>query len=806
MIRLLGRLACAVFVIAMLSGLLACGGHSSGGPNVPATVRLSPGSPVSLTLGTTATFSATAQNSGGQSVAALFTFQSSDTSILNFSPGGSACAGTWNAPFYSVCSPLGTGVAQVTAATAGGVISPPTYVFVHAPVDQIQLSVVPQNSPPPPCTGQQNIPPACTPTGAQVSGCFTANQPQTLQATAYSQGHDITSSVGPFTWNAGTTGVVTLTPTISTSTGVVTNLATAAPLTPGLAQVIASAAGSSSQPFNFETCPVQCVAVQVATGATQSGQTTFITNKGTAEKLTAWAVDVQGCIVAKPALTWTSSQPASIVSGGTSGCAAGTTCALTTPQPGSASITAACTPPTCNAGFPLTATTGVTPLPVYPVTAISGLVNGLPGSFNVIATSTTCADTANPNCSVSLYSLSSAKNAAGVAIPIPTPPNSLIFAPAGDRAYVGSPYGALIMNPANFGSSNSAFTAIPAPGTLTGAVQGKVLAVAPRGNFAVFADNVSTPNYVYVVNDAGASPTATALNITGATAATFSNDGLKAFIAGFDRLGNPTLFVYSTLQALQSFSIPVGNPVNGFAPSSTGSFTFLNGGSATSTISVRNICDNQLSTEASNVLPVINLPAQPLMLKSVPPGNFPVGNSTIPALQAAGLDVLLGIDNTGIDIIATSASQAAATALCPQNVALAKLQANPSQTFAPIHINVGQGTFNPINFFVSPDETQVYIVASNFSGVLIYNLSTRSTSAIQLVGSGNPLPISADMTPDGSFVYIAATDGLLHAVSTFPALDVTQISFPALPSSTNAFCSNAIATPNCSLNLAVVQP
>ncbi len=806
MIRLLGRLACAVFAIAMLDGLVACGGHhSAGGPSLPGTVHISPANPVSLTLGTTANFTASAQNSAGQNVTASFTFQSSDTGVLNFSPSGAACAGTWNAPFYSSCTPLGTGVVQVTA-TAAGVTSAPTYVFVHAPVDQIQLSVVPQNTPPPPCTGQQNIPPACTPTGAQVSGCYTANQPQTLQATAFSQGRDVTASVGPFTWNAGTTGVVTLVPTISSSTGVTTNLATASPATPGLAQVVASAAGTSSQPFGFETCPVQCVAVQVATGALQSGQTTFITNKGTGEKLTAWAVDVQGCIVAKPALTWTSSQPASILSGGSAGCAAGTTCALTTPQPGSASITAACTPPTCNAGFPLTATTGVTPQPVYPVTAISGLVNGLPGSFNVFATSTSCADNANPNCSVSLYSVSSAKNTAGAAVSIPAPPNSLIFAPAGDRAYMGSPYGALVMTPANFGSTNNPFAAIPAPGTLTGAVLGKVLAVAPRGTFAVFADNVSTPNYVYIVSDTGASPTATALNISGATAATFSNDGLKAFIAGFDRSGNPKLFVYSTLQALQSYDIPVGNPVNGFAPSSTGSFTFLNGGSATSSISVRNICDNQLSTEVSNALPVINLPTQPLLLKSVPPGNFPMGTSTIPALQAAGLDVLVGVDNTGIDIIATNASQAASTSLCPQNVALAKLQANPSQTFAPIHINIGQGTINPIAFFMSPDETQAYIVASNFSGVLVYNLSTRSTSAIQLVGSGNPLPISADMTPDGSFIYIAATDGLLHAVSTFPAVDVAQISFPTLPNSTNSFCSNPIATPNCSLNLAVVQP
>ena len=792
MIRWFGRQCCAVTVITTLGGLAACGGsHSSGGPNTPATVHIAPAGAVSLTLATSMTFSANAQNSAGQSVTATFTYQSSDTSILNFSPQGVACAGTWNAPLYSACSPLGAGVVQVTA-TAAGVTSAPTYVFVHAPVDQIQVSVVPQNNPPPPCSGQQNIPPACTPTGTQVSGCYTVNQPQTLQATAFSQGRDITSTVGPFTWTSGTTGVVTLVPTISTSTGVATNLATASPATPGLAQVIASAAGTGSQPYDFETCPVQCVAVQVSTGSQQSGQTSFITNKGTGETLKAWAVDVQGCIVPKPTLNWTSSQPASISAGGTTGCAAGTTCALTTPQPGSASITAACTPPSCNAGFPLTTGKGVTPQPVYPVTAISGLVNGLPGTFNVIATSTTCAFTHNLNCSVSLYSISSGKNVASAAVSIPTAPNSLQFDPVGDRAYMGSPYGAMVVNPGNLGTANSPFTPIPATGTSTGLVQGKVLAVAPRGNYAIFAgDPDFSPNYVFFVTNTGAAPTSIALNISGATAAAFSNDGLKAFIVGTDRKGNPTLFVYSTQQALQSFDIPAANPIQGLALSSTGAFAFMNGGSSTSTISVRNTCDNQPSTDASNVPPVINLPVQPLLLKALPPGNFP-----LPGLNPLGLDVLMALDNTSLHIITTNAKQAASNALCPQTI---------TATILP-PINLGQGTFHPLNFFLSPDETQVYIVASDFSGVLVYNLSTKSTSAIQLAGPGNPLPISADMTPDGGFIYIAASDGLLHAVSIFPAVDLAQIAFPPLPNSTNPFCFNAVSTPNCVLDLAVIQP
>jgi hypothetical protein len=782
MIRFPGRQARTVFAVTALAALVACGGHrSAGGPNLVATVRLAPSNAVSLTVSNSLTFSASALNSSGQPVNATFTYQSSDTSILNFSPQGTACAGTWNAPSYSVCTPLGTGTVQVTA-TAGGVASTPTYVFVHAPVDQIQVSIVPQGTPPPPCTGQQNIPPACTFTPQIVSGCYTANQPETLQATAFSKGQDITSSVGPFSWSAGASGVAALTPIISSSTGVATNLATAAPGTPGLTQVIATASGTSSQPFNFETCPVQCVAVQVGTGSQQSGQTSFIANKGAAEKLVAWAVDVQGCLVPRPALTWISSQPASI--GGPSSCT-GTSCSLTTAQPGSASVTAACLPPSCNAGFPLTAPNLVAPKPVYPVTSISGLVNGSPGTFNVISTSTDCARNSDPNCSVSLYNVSSGRNNPGNAVAIPNPPDSLIFDTAGDRAFMGSPYGAMLVNPGNLGTTG-AFTVIPAPGTLTGLVEGKVLAVAPRGTYAVFANT----NYVYFVNASG--PTSTTLNISNATTAAFSPDGLKVFIVGSDSQKNPKLFVYSALQALQSFDLPASNPVQGITFSSTAAFAFLNGGSTTSTISVRNTCDNQLSTDANNSPPVINLPTQPLLLKAVPSGNFP-----LPGLNPVGLDVLMALDNTSLYIITTTAKQAAPNGLCPQTIT--------ATTLPPM--NIGQGTFHPINFFVSPDETQVYIIASDFSGVIVYNLITQSTgNSIQLKGAGNPLPLSADMTPDGSFIYIAATDGLLHAVSTFPASDLVQIQFPTLPNSTNPFCSNSVTPPACSLGLAVAQP
>src|ERR1700676_4788572 len=145
-----------------------------------------------------------------------------------------------------------------------------------------------------------------------------------------------------------------------------------------------------------------------------------------------------------PQPPWTC-KAASTPGSGTAGCAAGATCTVTTSQPGTAAITASCTPPTCNAGFPLNPAglpPPYIPQPVYPVTAISGLVTGAPVSTGVLATSQDCSS--DELCSVAVYDVATLNNQPGGGFPIPTTPNSLLFAPAGDRAYMGSEFGALV--------------------------------------------------------------------------------------------------------------------------------------------------------------------------------------------------------------------------------------------------------------------------------------------------------------------------------------------------------------------------
>ena len=308
----------AILFLLVFSG--ACGGHKPPGVSLfPARINLSPGTSASVQLGNILVFNAAAQNASGGNVNASFTFTSSNTQVLNVAPGGVACAGLWN-PTYTVCTPGAIGVVTVTA-SASGVTSAPTYVFVHPAIDNIVVTGVLLNSVP------------------IQEPCLSQGQTMTIQASAFSQGVDVTGAVGPFTWSANNPGVVKITPLTDPGYNFPTNQATVTAATPGITQIYATASGAASTLFYqpqykttqgtsplldfFATCNIQNVTLQVGpTGEQQSGQTSFIVNKGTSQTATAVVTDLAGntsltntngnVTLKNITLTWSATQPGSI--------------------------------------------------------------------------------------------------------------------------------------------------------------------------------------------------------------------------------------------------------------------------------------------------------------------------------------------------------------------------------------------------------------------------------------------------------------------------------------------------------------
>jgi hypothetical protein len=841
------RLAVAILSLWSVSG---CGGGTkAGAPIFPGRVNLSPGNTTSLVLGGTLTFTASVQTATGNTISTPITFSSSDTSVLTLAPNGVACAGHFDVAF-TTCTPGGTGQVTVTA-SALGANSVPTYVFVHPPIDNITVTGVLLDAVP-------------------VQGpCLSQSQSMTVEAHAFSQGTDITTSVGPFTFSANNTSVVALTPLVNSAYNFATNQATAKANLPGITQIYASASGVTSSFFQqpqyqnsqgttspvldfFATCPIQSIALELgATGSQQTGQTSFVASKGTPQTATAVLTDVMGnsslpntnggIVLSKIPLTWTSSQPG--VLSAASGCLE--SCALSTPLPGSGTVTASCSPPTCNIGFPVVPASLSTdalvtsctdffhpqypkfiscqqliPVPVYAsplppnlvasscvpgpdtdcpgVGAISGVITGATTTASVLATSTGCAPEPPATCSASIYGISTGRASTGAANPLPAAPNSLLFDLTGDKAFMGSDFGAQVINPGTLGSNSSPFTSL-------GTVTGNVLASSTNGNLAAFSDTIHTPNQVYIVNTGNASSTsATALNIPGAVAAAFSPDALKAFIIGGSAGGGNTgtsLYVYSTQQALTG-PIALAAPASSVAFSPNGGFAFVaeaapNGSSAN--LTAFNTCDNQLAA-TFNLGPATMPAANKLFMKVLPNVHIDGRDSygyTIPD----GIHVLV-LDATGFDIITSTISPPAAGSLCPQTLTF--LPSGDPQ-HAVQRIELGQGTLQPVNFFASADASQLYVASAGVASILIYDFGTGAVTGIEL--RGNATSVSADMFVDGGTIVVAGSDGMLHQVSTaLGGNDQVQLSFPSLPDYLNPFCTFTPSQGPCTLNMVAVKP
>jgi hypothetical protein len=607
-----------VLVLMVTMGLPGCGGSNTAPVTdpVPATITMAPTSAVSLEIGKTQTFSATTNSSANTAVTTPITFVSSNTAVVTVAASGLACAGTWDSLSNpQLCTPGAVGSADITA-TAQGVSSAPTTVYVHQHIDHVAIT------------------PVTTPNVACVSktGTFI------YQAQAFSNtGVDITQTVGSFVWQAANANVASLSTTATTLPAPQT-LARQAQVTanaPGTTQLFVTIGGTSSLPLQFTTCAVQSISLQ-ADGVLATSLPFSTTGSKT---LTPIVIDTSGTTITGVNLTWISSNPASatVASG-----------VVSATNQGGATVIAACLPPLCNIGFQPS-------LPIYstnPVAVtVSGSTTGTAQSNTVYVATTDCG--VIDDCVGHIVPITTPANTVGNGINLTATPSNMVINRQGNKIFLGTEKGLL----GSKGLMVIDLTASPVTLTNQNAVPGKVLAVSPDGNRVIVSDTSDTPNELFIFNSTDSSNIA--LPIAGATGADFSADSLKAFIAA-----GSTLYIYSTQDALQA--IPLAAPATDAAALTSGIGAYLNGGSAAG-FSFMPTCD--VATSAGPAVTPIPLTGVKLM-QPLPDGvsvitvqspNVQTVTTTIPALLAPS--TVLGQDGCPVPRGFVALSSAPGTAV-----------------------------------------------------------------------------------------------------------------------------------------------
>jgi hypothetical protein len=687
--------AVGLFLILILAiGLSGCGGGSTSTTvtTTPTSVTLSP-SPISMEKGGVLQVQIIAKDSKGNP---LFgdtpTFASSNTAAVTVSNAGLLCAGTWDSLTTPVvCTPAAAAGTSNLTATVSGVTSNVVVASVHDHVDNIAVA------------------PA-------LVDCKSQNATQIFTATAFSGGVDITSTVGAFTWTLTDGTVATVTNSGPSTTPALTatqSLVTAK--NSGQTNVVANVSGTNSVPAVLITCSPATISVHVQ----NVPDTSFTIATAATKQLVADVVDTQGVTITGLNLTWNSSQPA-IAGVSSAGLVTGV-------APGTSVITASCTPTTCNPGL----NQAVSSNNIYS-NPVVGTITGTASPSSVYVTTTTAPASGGHS---DLIPISTSTNTVGTAIALPTDAaiNSLAVAANGSKAYLGSSKGLIVVDATTNTLSSSVTN-----------VLGKVLAIAPSGQFVVTSDTGAGKVYIFDSSN----NTVTTFNIAGATHAAFTTDSLKAYI-----VAGSTLYQYSILFALKT--IPMNAVANDVVVNRTGQFAYTAGGEAASVVD-RATCIND-SIWAPAAGDIVGTGASPDLIVSASTGD-------LLAVEGASSEV---------DKITPAIGAPAAGTSCPPTLT--------SNTLTSA--NFGVGAFTPRQLLVTSDGSKAF-VTSNLASILMVDVAGVTTAAIPLAGGGTQ-SFTGGLTLDGKNLYVGVGGvNAVHRIDTTAApasADVLQIPVSFIP-------------------------
>jgi hypothetical protein len=426
---------------------------------------------------------------GNSAAVNKFTYGSTNSQLVDISPSGNICAGTWNRNLgggiadYSICSypkPLPStgglpyGSADISV-TGGTVVSNPVTVHVHPPITSISLVTTPLSGTPQQCYSQG------TKASLNSQACYLSNNkqyelcaPPSVTSASYtcsgglppgvSSVPDCTAAIGTLTYNviASNVGAVV--------TNTTTNQVTITAEQPGTTAIAASLQGVGSSAGYFSTCPPKSISLTLANGNT-SGTIT----PGVTQNLVTTVLDTNNNPITGMTLNYQSTDPIDISVSGSG--------AVTTNFPGLASVYAICQPATCNLAPINQIGTGGTGLPI----------SSNPVSITTPGTATDYAWFSAPGQSQYFVSVGLLNGTVGNAVLLPYVPNSMVMDRQGTSLY--------------FGSSRELMIASTGTNTITKqdtSVPGVVLAASPDAQKLLINDQLRQVFYIY--NLAGGSP------------------------------------------------------------------------------------------------------------------------------------------------------------------------------------------------------------------------------------------------------------------------------------------------------------
>ena len=730
---------------------------------------------ISLAYGQTQQLaSPTAKTCKGLSASvASYTYGTTNNQIVDVSPTGNLCAGTWNRnsgggiPNFTICNkpnplPTTNGLPYMTAgvtATGEGVTSNQVTVYTHAQVTAVSLALEPLGNP-----------------GQTIQGCLSQTQTAQLDSVAfYSVGGVQTplcaptpTSVPGFTNLPSCSAALgNLTYTSQNATvGTINESGVITAVLPGTTYITASVAGSGSSAGHFSTCPPANINVSL------NGATSGTVTQGVTQNLVTTITDTQGNTIQGLTLAYQSTNPLdiSVGSGG----------AITANFAGQATIYAVCQPQTCNpspidqVGVNQTGTS-ITSNPVTITTP------GLASSFIWMA---------SPQ-SQYFVPVQLISGTVGSAVKMPYFPNSMVIDRTATNLYFGSTHELMVYS----ASTNSLTKEDPN-------VPGVVLAASPTNQQILINDPVRQVFYLY----APASGTFSTFGGVG-TWAQWTPDAQTLYVVGYvTNAGGakiPTMFVNNTNTGWTTYPLTTGEPVNQAIAASSltvavpGVGAFLSGNPTVAYAWCPAVTPSKTIAQAYPEIPTVNLPWTDI-LAATPDGEHILGvgldGGNTPTLTDVNVNMSQSLINgacpsaggSSTKITAspvTQVLQAPAGALGFQAAAINQLVASPASNLA--------------FFTYTPNAT-----ATN----KVWYYQPTTTGSLGTVGSitlnepaGSAATATAPLTgvfslDDTTFFVSTAGDNMVHYIDVKTLQDKQQISPGLVDGNGNPVPATFIAT------------